>query len=355
MTLLQRHLFRGLLASWLSVTAVLVAILVFSQLPITLNRAALHEIQPGILAKFVFWVSVANLPAVLPVTVLLATVLAYGRFGSDGELSAMRTSGCAPTFLLVPILWLAVPVMALQAFIALYFAPQSLCNAAMERGMAARTAALAPIAAGKFQSYGPGVVLFVESVSSDGRLQNVFIKRDAAEAVEVIVAARGTVQPRPSDNVIRISLDAGKRYEGVPGSAAYRLVSFGNYEANLPLPVIQSSCNRADARPSVELFTSDDPKWRAEFNNRLALPLMVLILALLALSLSTTKPREGPYARLPFALLVFFVYSFASIGLTTYSGRQPTTGPIAFWSLHVGVTLLGLFWLWRAQFRGGAR
>jgi len=76
---------------------------------------------------------------------------------------------------------------------------------------------------------------------------------------------------------------------------------------------------------------------------------------LLALSLSTTKPREGPYARLPFALLVFFVYSFASIGLTTYSGRQPATGPIAFWALHAGVTILGLFWLWRAQFRGGAR
>lgn len=355
MKLLQRHLFRGVVSSWAGVTAILVSILVFSQLPITLNRAAMHEIDPDILAKFVFWVSMANLPAVLPVTVLLAIVLAYGRFGSDGELGAMRTSGCAPSFLLVPILWLAVPVALLQAFLTLYFAPHSLCSASMERGRAARTAALAPVMAGKFQSYGPGVVLFVESVGRDGALRNVFIKREAADDVEVIVAETGSLQPRPAENVVRIALGSGKRYEGVPGGAAYRLVSFGSYEASLPLPTTQATCNRADARPTIDLWNSTEPKNRAELYNRLALPLMVLILALLALTLSATKPREGPYARLPFAIMIFFVYSFGSIGLTTFSGRQPTTGPIAFWALHAGMALLALVWFWRAQWRGGTR
>jgi lipopolysaccharide export system permease protein len=352
MKILQKHLFDGLVRSWASVTVVLTAILIFSQLPLALNRAATREIGTDILLKFVGWVSIANLPVILPITVLLATVLAYGRFGSDGELGAMRTSGCSPGFLLVPVLWLAVPVAVLQAFLSLYLAPLSLCSAAAERGQAARTAALAPVAAGKFQSYGAGVVLFVESVGADGALKKVFIKRQTGDSIEVIVAERGQIEPRPDLDLVRVKLVSGRRYEGVPGRADYRLVSFGTYAASFAIPAIKAGCNRPDARPTTDLWTSNEPKARAELNGRLGLPLMVLILAVLALTLSTTRPREGPYARLPLAIVVFFVYSFATIGLTTFSSRNVVAGSVAFWSLHALVACVALFAFWRMQ-RGG--
>ena len=121
-----------------------------------------------------------------------------------------------------------------------------------------------------------------------------------------------------------------------------RLLTFAEYVASVPLPKNVTTCPRSDARPTLDLARSDTAEDRAELNWRLGLPLMPLVLGLIALPLSITRPREGRYARVPAAIAIFFVYIFGSIGLTGFSARDPALGPMAYWSLHGAVALAAL-------------
>ena len=56
-------------------------------------------------------------------------------------------------------------------------------------------------------------------------------------------------------------------------------------------------------------MASDNPRDRAELSWRTAVPVMAVVLMLLAVPLSKLRPRQGRFARVGLAVLVYFVYS----------------------------------------------
>jgi lipopolysaccharide export system permease protein len=62
------------------------------------------------------------------------------------------------------------------------------------------------------------------------------------------------------------------------------------------------------ALSSQALFTQGDIEALAELQRRLSFPLMVLILALASLPLARTDPRQGRYAQVITAVLLFMLY-----------------------------------------------
>jgi lipopolysaccharide export system permease protein len=347
--ILYRYLLRSLVLSWAGVAGVLLTVLVVSQLPTVLNRALSKEIAPEVVWQVTAWITLANMPAVLPISLLLAVVLTLGRLGSDSELTAMRAGGVSILGLLVPVALLAVPLAIVQGAITLHFAPDALCNVVKARSQAARTLALGPVRAGVFQPFGSGSSYFVGKVDADGTLHDLFISRGDTGPVEVILASRGSVAAFPDQDRLRLQLFDGRRYEGTPGTANFRILSFEGYEAWIPLPTIVGRCERPDSRPTSELWGSSVPAERAELNWRLGMAATLLVLALLSVPLSIIRPRQGRLARVPAALGLFFVYFFGSIGLTTFSARNAALGPPLFWLLHAVVLAAALAWIARRQ------
>ena len=60
--------------------------------------------------------------------------------------------------------------------------------------------------------------------------------------------------------------------------------------------------------PTAELIGSADIKHQAALQWRLSIPLMVLIVTLLAVPLSRTNPRQGRYAKVLPAMMLYFAY-----------------------------------------------
>ena len=346
---LYGYLFRSLALTWLGVVAVLITILTFGQVPQILVRAAENQISRDMIGQVIGWMTLANAPVLLPFGMMLAVVLTMGRFGNDSELTAMRAVGMSPGKLLIPVLLLALPATALQAAIALHLAPDALCSAVKVRAEAVRTLALAPIKPGKFQSFGRDGTLLVEDLGADGELLNIFATVGDHGSSQVMTAARGRIDADLDHDRIQLTLFEGRRYEGVPGEGKFRTVTFGEYTGWFPLPSAVRECKRADSLPTRQLMGSNEPRDRAELNARFGSVAMMLILSLLAAALAVIKPREGRYARLPSALAISLVYLMASIGLTTWSTRQPDLGPLAFWSLHLSMFAAAILLLIRQQ------
>ncbi len=64
-----------------------------------------------------------------------------------------------------------------------------------------------------------------------------------------------------------------------------------------------------ERKPSRELFGSSELVDIAELQRRISLPVMVLVLAFIAVPLAALRPREGRYARVAVAILLYFVYA----------------------------------------------
>ena len=59
---------------------------------------------------------------------------------------------------------------------------------------------------------------------------------------------------------------------------------------------------------TFDLSQSSDPEDRAELQWRISTPLSALLLTLLAIPLSRSRPRQGRYARMLLALAIYAVY-----------------------------------------------
>ncbi|MDX1497381.1 MAG: LptF/LptG family permease, partial [Salinisphaeraceae bacterium] len=85
-------------------------------------------------------------------------------------------------------------------------------------------------------------------------------------------------------------------------------------------------------------------KDQVELHARFSVIVMVLLLGLLAVPLSQTRPREGRYGRLVFALVVYLIYSNAlTVGRVEADNAEVTVG-VGIWSIHAVVAAY-IFWL----------
>ena len=104
------------------------------------------------------------------------------------------------------------------------------------------------------------------------------------------------------------------------------------------------------AAPLPELLTSSEPLQQAELHWRLAAPLSVVILALLAVPLARTRPREARYASLLVALLGYLVY-LGWLGLARSFIEQGKVPPaLGLWWVHLPAAAVAL-WLLRRSAR----
>jgi lipopolysaccharide export system permease protein len=95
-------------------------------------------------------------------------------------------------------------------------------------------------------------------------------------------------------------------------------------------------------RPTAELFGTTDPNERAELQWRLSTPVSTLLLALLAIPLSRSKPRAGRYGKLLLALGLYVLY-FNLLGMARTWVEQQSLASI-WWvpGLLAGITIAAL-------------
>jgi lipopolysaccharide export system permease protein len=106
------------------------------------------------------------------------------------------------------------------------------------------------------------------------------------------------------------------------------------------VPRLSDSVSSLEAVPTASLLESNDPEKRAEFHWRVALPVMCIVLTLLAVPLSKLRPREGRFARVWLAVLIYFVYSNLVSAGKVWLARGTVPEAVGLWWVHIAVALL---------------
>jgi lipopolysaccharide export system permease protein len=98
----------------------------------------------------------------------------------------------------------------------------------------------------------------------------------------------------------------------------------------------------------MHLLRSPKPEDVAELQWRLSTPLSTLLLALLAVPLSRTTPRQGKYVKVVAAVLIFAFYYNITIVAKNWIEKGVLNAVPGIWWVQVSLAGLILVLLWRS-------
>ena len=342
--ILDRYLLREVALTWLAVTSVLLALLLTNQFAQVLGDVAKDRLPRDAVFAVIGLTGIQYLTLLVPIGLFLSIMLALGRLYSDSELPAMMACRVGPGGIYRPLMWLVLPLFALVFWLAVDIGPKALADIERIGVEAKRQADLASIEPGTFVSGdADGTVIYAEEVLGPGQVENVFLqRRTAAGEVEVVVAERGEQRDAEDLNTRFFVLHNGRRYMGVPGTAEFAVIEFGEHGIPYRLPDVDQTELEPAAMYTADLLLSADVEENAELHWRLGIPLATLILAVLAVPLSRTQPRQGRYGRIAVGLLVFIIYfNLLSAGKAWL--ENGTVAPaIGLWWVHGLMALAAL-------------
>ena len=353
--ILGRYIFREVVVTSVVVTAVLLVLLLANQFAAVLERAAVNQFPQSVVLQLIWLGALQNLTILIPVGLLLGVVLAFGRMYHDSEMAAALACGVGPASIYRPVALLALLVVAVLAWLTLSLAPDATAQTLSLRSAAARAGRFASLAAGKFRTFGGSAVVYAEDVQPDGTLGKVFVEHNRGPKVEVALADRARHSVTADGMTHTITLYDGERFEGVPGTPEFRIVRFSEHVVPIQVPTPNDAIKNIEAQSTDSLIGSTDPEKRAELHWRLALPVMCLVLTLVAVPLSRLRPRQGRYARVWLAIMVYFVYSNLIAAGKVWLAHGKTPEVFGLWWTHLAVVLLAILFFQGPRFLANLR
>lgn len=345
---IQRYVLREVVQTWLAVTGVLVAILVSNQLSRVLGLAADNQYGRHVVFELIALGAVMNLSVIVPVGLLLAVVLTFGRLYHDSEMTALQACGFAPARLLPPLLMFATLIAVGLAWLSFVQVPRADQQVQLLRQSAIKEAQFGQLDAGRFRSFSSGdAVFYAERVDAAGVLHNVFVRRETDGRIELALADTATYSKAAANGMHFVTLFNGRRYEGVPGQSEFRVIEFREHGIPISTPADVVGPQDPDTKPTRDLWGTHTPSDIAQLQSRASSPLMALVLTLVAVPLSRLRPRQGRYARVGFAIVVYFVYSNLLSAAKVWVEKGELSPVIGVWWVHAAVLALGVYLVYR--------
>ncbi len=250
----------------------------------------------------------------LPMGLLTATLLVFGRFSADNELTAVRAGGVSLVALITPILLVSVALSAVCAVVNMQLAPQ--CRVAYKKllfGMGMRRAG-AFLPEKTFVKDFAGRIVYVGKVNG-AELKDVLIYNlDAAGKVESYVrAAHGTLQVDRSQNKISVQLREAWRVGLLDGRRT------AGYAEEWELPDIQMAADSEEQAKISNMTFFQLAEELRELEQRIVAPAPVQKLPNAALQeLLREVQQQRDELTLPIKVQMHrqVAFSFACIGFT---------------------------------------
>lgn len=348
----DRALTREMAAMSASAFIALAAIFVVVVLVRVLGKAALGDMEVGAVLPMLAFGVLRFLPVLLSLALFIGVFMCLSRVWRESEAVIWMCGGMGPWGWARPVLVFAMPMVLLIALVSFVVLPWAAKQQSAYEHILKSRDEVASLAPGMFSEYGQGKrVHFVESISADGEhVGNVFVQSQMHGRTGVMVAREGHVKTTEKGERFLV-LEAGRRYEGVPGEADFRLGEFESYAVRIQ-PQAWSEVGVSPRMLSMpQLWAQPTPINMGEWVWRVGYPVSALLLVLLAVPLSYVNPRAGRSLNVVFAILIYVAYN-NFVGLSEgWVSRARLGAGEALLLVHGSMLLLLAGFYWR-RFRG---
>ncbi len=370
MRILNRAVFREIASSAVLGTVLFTFVLFLQRAGKTFELLVRSSAGPQTVAYLFGLILPFTLIFTLPVGALVGILIALSRMSSDGEIIGMRAAGVPSRKVVTPVIAFALLAMAGTACCSLWLTPWSIRQTYKVLNRLATEELTAEIQPRVFQEQFPNVVLYVGDLTpgSVERWRNVFLadlrppkdraggSGDAGEGPRITLSRNAYAAPDVKNNRIQLHLMEGSTNESGQDSSQYFSTAFPQgdqiLQASRPGEVKAS-------RPYSEMDTG--PLWRAartsrdaqiELQQRLALPLACILLALVGIPLGVSSRKSGKSAAFVITVFLAFLYYMGLISLISLARQGTVPVAPAIWTPNIVFAIVGLILLARLETPG---
>ncbi len=337
------------MVSMFAVTIVLLLVFMSGRFIRYLAKAASGGISPDILLAIMAYRLPGFLELILPLGFFIGILLAYGRMYLESEMTVLHACSYSRRRLLMTSLVFSFMVALLVGAMSLFITPWGMQNVDRLLLEQSKKTEFEMLLQGRFQPFDTlKSVVYAESISDDKKIMNnVFIAaRTGQEDLVNLIYAESGIQLIDPDGERYLILKDGTRYLGKPGQLQYQRIAFDQYGMKIEEVDVDVSKIDREAMSSAELLSKEnDLKSMALLQWRISLPILVPIMTLLAVSMSRVNPRQGRFAHLFPAMLIYVAY----LGLLIVARKNVAKGELpewlGLWSVHLFFLFISLLLL----------
>ena len=326
MRLLTAYIGREMTLSFVAVLGLLLLVIMGGEVARLLTEALEGRLSPDLVLQLVLLKIPMAMEILLPLSVLLAVMLTFGRLYHDREMEVLSASGIAPRYFVRLVMILALIAALTAGFFSLFAAAWSMQQ---ERSILAEgqlRTHIKSLVGGRFtplpSSQG---VFYAETVSAQGELTDIFIQlRTPDKPDQLFLAPNGHFEQQQGRT--QLILLNGQVMSGLLGQEQLMSQRFERMTVWLPDWQVSLSASDIEAMDTLTLWQKrDEPRAMAHLQWRFFVMASVLVLAFVGWRLSRVAPRKGRYSRMALGQGVYLVFMQVAIALRSQiqSGALP--------------------------------
>ncbi|MEF8792958.1 LPS export ABC transporter permease LptF [Thiohalorhabdus sp.] len=355
MKILYRHIATEVVQRALIILGVITMLMLLAKGLDYLEEMAQGEI-PG---QGVFALLGLALPKILalalPLAMFFGLLTTIGRLCLDSEMDAMAAAGVGLYNLLPLVVALGFVALLLEAGLTLGLEPMGEGRMARAKATFQQQALTSLVRSGQFNEFPGGRVLYFTERGSQGLMREVFF-HDPKPRPPVTITAKRAELTQSENGKVEALFHQGRRYQGRPREGLARVMGFDRYRVRKSLGNIAGGDGGREAVATAELWQgawadgSGVRRDRVELFRRLAIPLSVPVLLLLALPLGVERRRGGRSFGILGGALLVLAYHNALIAIEDWAGDGVVGAHWLLWATPVPVLGLAVFLLYRTVY-----
>lgn len=310
--IIYRTILKELLLSFLLTLAFLNSILMMEKL-LRLSRL-LSGVGASLvdMAKIIVLLQPQLMLLTIPMSLLLSTLLVYGRMNMDNEIIIMKASGMNLRKISFPVIVLGVFCFCASIWVGFSLGPKSSTKLREAVAQIITLRSTVSVEEGTFNTSFKDIVIMVKEKKAD-TLGDIFIYDSRkADEPKVLMAKEGRFFIQDGLN---IGLYLQNGYVNISKSTTITEMFFDKYNMSLAISADSPAPKKIESTPMQLLrdarLSVSSKKTAAlylEFDRRLSLPTVCLILIFMGAPLALLSGKSGRLGGLAIGLLVFTVY-----------------------------------------------
>lgn len=352
-----KYLAKEIYSVLLAITGILLLTFLCNAFIRYLTQAASGKISAAIVFKILLIQIPTLLGLLLPASLFLTFLAVYGRLYADNEMTVLTACGMSRLQLLKHSLNMSIFIMLLDIVLVFFVSPVLMQYQENLLSVSPQQTILQTLQPGRFQVANQGKnVVYIESINEDNQLKNIFVAQREKEkpgqstAVgpvwNVLSATAGYSTVDEKTGQLYVIATQGYRYFGVPGQKNFKILKFSEYGAKVnTTPQKVTYIENTLSLQKLWQIRKTDSRAMAELEWRFSIPLSLPVLIFLAVPMSRIKPREGRYAQLLPAILIYAIYANMMFVAKSWVEHEKIPVDIGMWWLPLALTLFAL-WYW---------
>jgi len=336
--IIGRYLNKEVIKTMLVVLFILLILFLGQRFVLLLTDAAKGRIDSEIVLQLLIFQTPVFVSYLLPLSLFLGILITFGKLYADHEMAVLSACGISNRKVLFYFIPLMILISFLTGYLTIFQAPTAIYQQQeliKEQKMKGDLSLITP---GRFQQTSDGKkIIYIEEIKEKNQLQRIFFAQQSNASnhdFSLILSEKGRYWSDENQQNYLV-LENGNQYKGSPGNNKFQTSSFERYFMALSKAEDETKISKLKAIPSTDLLSNPTMPHQAELQWRLAAPISVPLLILLALPLARVQPRQGKFARILPGLLIYMTYMGLMVTMRGSIENSKVDPLIGTWWIHL--------------------